>query len=170
MVVSVNTTLKRDLAQAVKQLKTVDAKVAGFALNRMPNDDSSSRYGGYYAYGRGRKDKRKHAAVASRHGSLDEAVPVTSAAILDSPAQEDSRDEITVRTHRRTAAPPAAAAHTPYGRPSAATRREDPVDFAGPTSPAAPTSQATPMAAPTTEERGERDTAGSLPHGRRFAE
>ncbi|WOP17201.1 polysaccharide biosynthesis tyrosine autokinase [Raineyella sp. LH-20] len=153
MVVSVNTTLKRDLAQAMKQLKTVEAKVAGFALNRMPNDDSASRYGGYYAYGRSKKDKRKRTAVASRHGSLDEAIPVTSAVVPGFPV-DTPQDDPTVRARRH---------HTvPALPPDDAALAQGGIG-------AAPLAQGTPLAAPA-PDRETRQTASGLPQGRRFAE
>lgn len=170
MVVSVNTTLKRDLAQAVKQLKTVDAKVAGFALNRTPNDDSVSRYGGYYAYGRSKKDKRKREAVASRHGSLDEAVPVTSAAVpgfAPLPAGGREAELVPMTKDQR------AVARSHSGRPEVVPLRDpDPDDtqFSLPAVPEddAPATQGTPLAAPGRD--GVSQAAPALPRGRRFAE
>ncbi|QGF23880.1 polysaccharide biosynthesis tyrosine autokinase [Raineyella fluvialis] len=159
MVISVNTTLKRDLAQAVKQLRTVDAKVAGFALNRMPNDDSASRYGGYYAYGRSKKDKSKREAVASRHGSLEEAVPVTSAAIPGSPSGTE-QDEETVRAARTALS-------------SLFTEDPDDTQFSMPAITSEPVTQGTPLAAPAPASSPDETIdapSPALSRGRRFAE
>lgn len=49
LVVRVDQSGKRELAQALRSLATVDAAVAGFALNAMP-DESPKGYGHYYAY------------------------------------------------------------------------------------------------------------------------
>ena len=50
MVVASHRTKKRDLASAVKQLDTVGAKLAGFALNFVPVSESDARRYGYYRF------------------------------------------------------------------------------------------------------------------------
>ncbi len=50
MVVASHRTKKRDLASAVKQLDTVGAKLAGFALNFVPVNESDARRYGYYRF------------------------------------------------------------------------------------------------------------------------
>ena len=50
MVVASHRTKKRDVASAVKQLETVEAKLAGFALNFVPINDSDPYRHGYYRY------------------------------------------------------------------------------------------------------------------------
>ncbi len=138
VVVGVNCTLKRDLAQAVRQLQTVDATVAGFALNRVPNDDAG-RYGSYYAYGRGKKDRRRREAVASRNGSLEEAVPVTPAAIPGLSGPSDGDEHQAARTPQGAPyAPPQSDSHfarpqgilRPLPAPPAPTTSEDMDDTA----------------------------------------
>jgi polysaccharide biosynthesis transport protein len=51
MVVAADRTRKRDLASAVHSLETVDAPVAGFALNMVPGTSTAHRYG-YYGHNR----------------------------------------------------------------------------------------------------------------------
>ncbi len=50
MVVASHRTKKRDVASAVKQLETVEAKLAGFALNFVPINESDPYRHGYYRY------------------------------------------------------------------------------------------------------------------------
>ncbi|MEW1954965.1 polysaccharide biosynthesis tyrosine autokinase [Terrabacter sp. NPDC080008] len=50
MVVGAERTKKRDLASAVESLETVDAPVAGFALNMVPSGSSTAHRYGYYGY------------------------------------------------------------------------------------------------------------------------
>ena len=50
MVVGADRTKKRDLASAVQSLETVDAPVAGFALNMVPTSSSTAHRYGYYGY------------------------------------------------------------------------------------------------------------------------
>lgn len=70
MVVCVDRVPKRDLARAMKALKTVDVDVAGFAINMIDNSDSSYRYAYYYDYyyprrADGKQRKRRKALAAS---------------------------------------------------------------------------------------------------------
>lgn len=62
MVVCVNKTRKRDLAHALRSLKTVDVEVAGFALNMVPGGEGYGKYGPYYAYGEKKGSKKAAAA------------------------------------------------------------------------------------------------------------
>ena len=50
MVVASHRTKKRDVASAVKQLETVEARLAGFALNFVPINESDPYRHGYYRY------------------------------------------------------------------------------------------------------------------------
>lgn len=50
MVVASNRTKKRDVMSAVKQMTTIDAKLAGFALNFVPVSESDPYRHGYYRY------------------------------------------------------------------------------------------------------------------------
>ncbi len=50
MVVASNRTKKRDMASAIKQVTTVEAKLAGFALNFVPINESDPYRHGYYRY------------------------------------------------------------------------------------------------------------------------
>ena len=65
MVVGAERTRKKDLASAVHSLETVDAPVAGFALNMVPASSSSTYRYGYYGYNRDatakltRRDRRE---------------------------------------------------------------------------------------------------------------
>ncbi|MGW5242045.1 polysaccharide biosynthesis tyrosine autokinase [Monashia sp. NPDC004114] len=52
MVVGAERTRKKDLASAVQSLETVDAPVAGFALNMVPASSSTAYRYGYYGYNR----------------------------------------------------------------------------------------------------------------------
>ncbi len=52
MVVGSERTRKKDLASAVQSLETVDAPVAGFALNMVPASSSTAYRYGYYGYNR----------------------------------------------------------------------------------------------------------------------
>ena len=52
MVVAADRTRKRDLASAVESLETVDAQIAGFALNMVPANGSTTHRYGYYGYNR----------------------------------------------------------------------------------------------------------------------
>ncbi len=52
MVVGAERTKKRDLASAVQSLETVDAPVAGFALNMVASGSSTTHRYGYYGYNR----------------------------------------------------------------------------------------------------------------------
>jgi capsular exopolysaccharide synthesis family protein len=66
MVVGADRTRKRDLASAVQSLETVDAPVAGFALNMVAGSSTAHRYG-YYGYNQdadvklSRREKRQRA-------------------------------------------------------------------------------------------------------------
>jgi len=70
MVVGAERTKKRDLASAVQSLETVDAPVAGFALNMVSAGSSTAHRYGYYGYNRdadvklSRREKRER---ESRH-------------------------------------------------------------------------------------------------------
>ncbi|WP_404392314.1 polysaccharide biosynthesis tyrosine autokinase [Humibacillus xanthopallidus] len=77
MVVAADRTSKRDLASAVQSLETVDAPVAGFALNMVPASSTAHRYG-YYGQNREvgtkltrseRKARTDRATRAVRHSS-----------------------------------------------------------------------------------------------------
>ena len=65
MVVGADKTKKRDLASAVQSLETVEAPVAGFALNLVPSASSTTHKYGYYGYNRdaganlSRREKRQ---------------------------------------------------------------------------------------------------------------
>ncbi|GAA2493450.1 polysaccharide biosynthesis tyrosine autokinase [Terrabacter carboxydivorans] len=65
MVVGAERTKKRDLASAVQSLETVDAPVAGFALNMVSSGSSTTHRYGYYGYNRdadaklSRREKRE---------------------------------------------------------------------------------------------------------------
>ena len=67
MVVGAERTKKRDLASAVQSLETVDAPVAGFALNMVASGSSTTHRYGYYGYNRdadvklSRREKRERA-------------------------------------------------------------------------------------------------------------
>ncbi|GAA3711773.1 polysaccharide biosynthesis tyrosine autokinase [Terrabacter ginsenosidimutans] len=67
MVVGAERTKKRDLASAVQSLETVDAPVAGFALNMVTSGSSTTHRYGYYGYNRdadvklSRREKRERA-------------------------------------------------------------------------------------------------------------
>jgi succinoglycan biosynthesis transport protein ExoP len=78
MVVASNRTKKRDMASALKQIVTVEAKLAGFALNFVPINESDPYRHGYYRYqetvkgGLGKKGKAaakigKGKRVAPKH-------------------------------------------------------------------------------------------------------
>jgi len=58
MVVSIDRSLKRDVATALKQLKTVDVPLSGFALNLVQGGDGYGRYG-YYVYGQAQAKRAK---------------------------------------------------------------------------------------------------------------
>jgi capsular exopolysaccharide synthesis family protein len=71
MVVAADRTRKRDLASAVHSLETVDAPVAGFALNMVPATSTAHRYG-YYGQNRevgpklNRRERKARAERANR--------------------------------------------------------------------------------------------------------
>ena len=64
MVVASHRTKKRDVASAVKQLETVEARLAGFALNFVPINESDPYRHGYYRYQE--TMKKAEAAKASK--------------------------------------------------------------------------------------------------------
>jgi Mrp family chromosome partitioning ATPase len=74
MVVAADRTSKRDLASAVQSLETVDAPVAGFALNMVAPTSTAHRYG-YYGHTReegtklGRSERRARSERAGRAAS-----------------------------------------------------------------------------------------------------
>jgi polysaccharide biosynthesis transport protein len=65
MVVAADRTNKRDLASAVHSLETVDAPVAGFALNMVPATSTAHRYG-YYGQTRAAGVKRSRSERARK--------------------------------------------------------------------------------------------------------
>lgn len=70
MVVGAERTKKRDLASAVQSLETVDAPVAGFALNMVSSGSSSAHRYGYYGYNRDstvKLNRREQRERARRH-------------------------------------------------------------------------------------------------------
>ena len=70
MVVGAERTKKRDLASAVQSLETVDAPVAGFALNMVSAGSSTAHRYGYYGYNRdadAKPSRRERRAHAKRH-------------------------------------------------------------------------------------------------------
>ncbi|SDB79862.1 capsular exopolysaccharide family [Raineyella antarctica] len=87
IVVAADRTLKRDLAQAVRSLNVVEARIAGFALNMVQNSDSASRYGAYYPHGRNsratrggrasRIEKRRSRPVEAPHAITPAPVPTS---------------------------------------------------------------------------------------------
>ena len=75
MVVGSERTRKKDLASAVQSLETVDAPVAGFALNMVPPSSSTTYRYGYYGYNRDanvklsrreRRERKKRQSAPSR--------------------------------------------------------------------------------------------------------
>lgn len=75
VVACVNRTKKRDLAHALKNLRTVDIEPAGLALNMVPGGEGYGKYGYYYAYGasKGRRRSRTaHAESVTPAGPTDE--------------------------------------------------------------------------------------------------
>ncbi|MBW8732042.1 MAG: polysaccharide biosynthesis tyrosine autokinase, partial [Terrabacter sp.] len=70
MVVGAERTKKRDLASAVQSLETVDAPVAGFALNMVSSGSSTAHRYGYYGYNRDadvKPSRRERRSQAKHH-------------------------------------------------------------------------------------------------------
>ena len=76
LVASVNRTKKKDLAHALKNLKTVDIEPAGFALNMVAGGDGYGKYGYYYAYGGDSKGKKKPRSNAKNAAAVTQSAPV----------------------------------------------------------------------------------------------
>lgn len=92
MVVSVDRSLKRDVAAALKQLKTVEVQVSGFALNLLHGGDAYGRYG-YYVYGQAKRAKkprklRSSAEPARAARPAEDPAELGESAPLSEPAQE----------------------------------------------------------------------------------
>ena len=160
IVVAADRTLKRDLTQAVRSLKVVDARVAGFALNMVQNSEASSRYGAYYDSSRAKRKsrvKRSDDSAATTAGELPAApvraiTPPTSAS-PETPPPARTPAPIAAPVAPGSPKPPAGTPSTPEPDASATVWAGDPSMEFGAAEPPAPTSSG----------------SGSTKEGRRFA-
>lgn len=137
VVACVNRTKKRDLAHALKHLKTVDIEPAGIALNMVLGGDGYGRYGSYYAYGtsggKGDRPRRRDDMPPAALERLPGGAP--SPAVHADASPESSVDEEPEIHHEGSAhgqAPPAVA-QSPIDAGSRRRRSrldEDPLAFA----------------------------------------
>lgn len=98
MVVSVDQTRKRDLGNALKALKTVNAAAAGFALNMVRPGEGSGYYGYPYVHpsreGRGKRSAKAERSAKGRSPVASGAAPALPAAANGDPtAPGDAGDD-----------------------------------------------------------------------------